>query len=186
MSNKKNLNSIIKDKKGGEKWLSVWWFFVLAIIGGGIVVGVLIYYSADVNIKEFEADVLAERIARCLIENGHLKQEFLQENFDVFETCNLKKEIFGEGSNFYFKISARGADENLLRKDIEGGRAAFEKECGIESSTKASKFPKCAYKKEAVIYLVKNAEVPEEEKEMPGKLQIIAGSNQKIKSVQNV
>ena len=93
------------NKKGGEKLLSVWWFFVLVVIGGSIVIGVLIYYSADVNIKELEADILTGRIIRCVTDRGYLKQDFLQDSFDIFKECDLRKEVFGEGSDFYFKIS---------------------------------------------------------------------------------
>ena len=42
------------NKKGGEKLLSIWWFFVLMLIGGGIFIGVLIYYSVDININEIK------------------------------------------------------------------------------------------------------------------------------------
>ena len=89
------------NKKGGEKLLSVWWIFVLVVIGGAIIIGVLIYYNADINIKEFEADVLAERIVRCLVNNGYLSQDFLEKEFNIFEECSLKKEIFENPSNFY-------------------------------------------------------------------------------------
>jgi hypothetical protein len=178
MGNKKDLNKFfIKGKKGGEKWLSIWWFLVLVIIGGAIAIGVLIYYNSDVNIKRFEADILAERIARCLIENGKLDREFLKVDFDVFEACNLKKEAFGQGSNFYFKISFKRADESSLRADIQQGNLAFEKECGIESVTQAKEFPRCSYKDESFFYLAGDG------KEQEGKIQITAGSNQEIKRV---
>lgn len=168
------------NKKGGEKWLSVWWFFVLVVIGGAIVVGVLIYYNANVNIKEIEADILAERIVRCLTDRGYLKQEFLDETFDVFKNCSLKKEVFQKGSNFYFKISVQDRDGNLLRRDIIEGDLAFEKECEVEIATKAKHFPRCSYKNESVFYF------SEDGKKQEAKLKITAGSNQEIKKVQIV
>ena len=173
---KKRLNKfLIKDKRAGEKILSVWWIFVLVVIGGAIVIGVLIYYNADFNIKELEADILAERIVRCLVQNGYLRQDFLQENFDIFKECRLKKEMFEKESNFYFKISAQN-ETGLLRENIIEGDASFEKNCEISGTLKAKHFPKCSYKNERVLYY-ENNNLKE------AKLKIIAGSNQEIKKV---
>lgn len=168
------------NKKGAEKILSVWWIFVLGIIAGFIIIGVLIYYRADINIKEFEADILAERIVRCLVDNGYLNQDFLEKEFDIFEECNLKKEVFGKGNNFYFNVSVHDKDGNLLRKsaeDIIEGAVSFEKDCQIsESPIKARHYPRCSEKNEMVLYY-DNGEVKE------AKLKVLAGSDQEIKKV---
>lgn len=166
------------NKKGGEKWLSVWWFFVLVVIGGAIVVGVLIYYNVNVNIKEFEADILTERIVRCLISQGYLRQDFVEDKeFDIFKECNLKKEVFQKGSNFYFKIALYDSSGNALRTEVKEGDLALEKECEVEIATKAKHFPRCSYKNESVFYF------SEDGKKQEAKLKITAGSNQEIKKV---
>ncbi len=163
------------NKKGGEKILSVWWIFVLVVIGGAVVIGVLIYFNADVNIKEFEADILSERIVRCLVDNSYLRQDFLDGEFDIFEKCNLKKEVFQGTSNFHFKISAYNGD-NLLREEVIGGAVSFEKDCEISGAIKARHYPRCSEKNERVLYY-DNGEVKEAE------LNILAGSDQEINKV---
>jgi len=136
----------MKMNKLGVKLLSIWWFFVLGIIGGGLVIGVLIYSSADVSVKEFEADILSERIMDCIVENSVLNPDF-DNDFDVFKKCKLNQEVFGKNSNFYFKIS-------VLEKGIKinNGRISLEKECEIQKDVKATHFPRCSEKNEKVLY----------------------------------
>ena len=56
----KKRRGMLNNKKA-EKYLSIWWFFVLAMIAMGIVAGVLIFYGADVNVKGLEAEILSGR-----------------------------------------------------------------------------------------------------------------------------
>jgi len=70
------MNKMFKDCRA-EKLLSLWWFFVLGVIGGGLVVGVLIHTSAEINVGELEADILGERIIRCVYDNGFLHEKVL-------------------------------------------------------------------------------------------------------------
>lgn len=141
----------IKDKRAGEKVLSIWWFFVLAVIGLGIVIGVLTYYEAEVNVKLVEADVLSEKILNCIIETGYLK-EFLNSDFDVFKQCGLNEKIFEKGSYFYFNISIY--DDQLL-KNITAGDSSLVADCYVWLESKkleARYFPRCVRKKENALY----------------------------------
>jgi len=167
---------LIKDKKGGEKLLSIWWFFVLTVIGGGIVLGVLIYNHADINVKEVESDILAERIVGCLVDNSYLNKDFLNNDSNIFSECKINQELFGKGSNFYFKISVFDEDGNLLRGEIIEGDSSFEEECEISGVIKARHFPRCSVKNEGVLYF-KGGKV------IKGKLNVLAGSNQNGKKV---
>ncbi len=94
------------NKQGGEKLLSMWWIFVLVVIGAGIVLGVLIYHSKEINVNEIEADVLSEKIMNCITDNGYLNLNVLKDNFDIFQECRLEKNILGinNAGEFYFGI----------------------------------------------------------------------------------
>ena len=152
--------------KQADKLLSVWWFFVLAVIAGGSVIGVLIYSSAEVNIKEVEANVLAERIIDCLIDNGYLKENILDTNFNIFDFCNLNSKVFEKGSNFYLNISVYDS-ENLIF-NVSKGNPSFEKDCKIQEKVEAEKFPRCSENQEIALFNDKNV-----------RLIILAASNQK-------
>ncbi len=159
----------MKNKRGGEKLLSIWWFFVLVIVGTGISVAVMMFYSADVDVREIEADILSEKIIDCIIEQGFLVEDITNEN--MFERCDLNQEIFGKESSFYFRISTWDEEGNKLKEDIVGGKD-FEVECEIgEAVEKAEHYPKCVKKKEGVLYYENN-------KVKRGELEILTASNQ--------
>ncbi len=101
---------IMKSKKGGEKYLSIWWFFVLIIIAIGIVIGVTIFSVREVSVKGVESDILVTRIVDCIIDNGHIDQEFLTGEFNLFESCRISKEVVDEGGDYYLEISKKEED----------------------------------------------------------------------------
>ncbi len=164
------------NKRGGEKWLSVWWFFVLVVIGGAVVIGVLVYYSAGIDTRSLEADVLAERITRCINDGSYLNPNFLNQDFDVFSECNINKDLFGMGSPYYIEINAKDIDGNSKRSEIIEGDSSLKQDCEIGQSVKAESYAKCVKRDELVFY------------SKDGKLEkirvsIIAASNQEIKKV---
>ncbi len=134
------------NNKKAEKLFSIWWFFVLTIVGGGIVIGVLINSAIDVNIKEVESNILSERIIDCMVDNGYLID---LGSFDVFENCNINEDLFIKGSNYYFNISVFDNEENIF--ELTKG-SSFEKDCKIQEKVDAEKFPRCSKKIELVIY----------------------------------
>lgn len=165
------------NKKASQKLLSVWWFFVLTVVGAGIVIGVLIYYSADADLRKVEADILSERIANCLVEQGYLREDF-SSNFNIFEKCGLKKEVFDSGTSFYLKISVYDETGNLFKNInlIIEGDTSFEKDCQIEEKISARYFPRCVEKKELFLY-------NENGVTKKGRIEILAGSNQAGKKI---
>jgi len=164
------------NKKGTEKILSVWWFFVIAVIGFGIVAGVLIYYSAEADVREVEADVLSGKIVNCISEQGFLKNDVFVKNFDIYSVCGLDKEVFSSGSNFYFRISVFDETGKLFRENIIGGDASFEKDCKIATGIGAKRFPKCVTKNKSLFFFVEG-----EIKKI--NLEVLAGSNQITRKV---
>lgn len=144
---------IVNNKKGGEKIFSIWWMLVLMIFGIGIVSGVLIFYSADTDVRGLEAKILYERIADCLIDNGYLKDNLLNSDFDFYKECRLSKEILNS-NNFYFKIRIFNENKELL-KNISGESTNYEKDCEIvlrDEKLEAKKFPRCIKETENVLY----------------------------------
>ena len=134
---------MMKGKKGGEKYLSMWWFVCLAIIAAGIIVGVLAMNVSDIDTKKLESSILISRVADCFVDNGKL-QGVLAENFDIFRRCNLDKEIIGKkGGKFYLRYEVYreedcGEEEGeficndpLVRKEIPG-ESGFPEQCEVK------------------------------------------------------
>lgn len=139
---------LLRNKKAGEKYLSIWWFLVLILIGAGIVLSVALFYSAEINVREVEANFLAGRILDCLVEYGKLDSMVLDSSFNadyVFNKCKLSKDAFGSGENFGFKIILYDAGNELISSFLAG--VNFEGECKIEERMrKAIYYPRCDIK----------------------------------------
>jgi len=173
---------IWKNKKGGEKYLSMWWFLVLVVIAGSIVIAVSALNSIEIETKKLEANILTTKIADCLVKEGYINENFLKNNFDIFENCSLNKKLIEENKqqrgNYYLKIEIYKFEncsilkekveckEPLIKKEF--GVINFENECKIKEKTKAKNHPSC---NEEYIYVLNK----KNEKLI---LHIIAGSNQ--------
>jgi len=143
------------NKFGRQKILSAWWFFVLAVIGGGIVTGVWIYYSTGINSNNLEADILSSKLLNCVKEN--MNELTLNRNFEIFNECNLNRGVFEKPSNFYFRVFVFKEDE--LVSEIKKGDFSFEKDCFIEENVVAIRFPKCSVKKQSFVFNNENYEI---------------------------
>ena len=179
-----NPKRIFKGKKAGEKVLSIWWFFILALIGVTTVAAVVMYYSAEVDVKEIEAGILAGKVADCIVQQGYLNNEFIKAgiNFDIFKNCNINENVIKSNNNFYIGISAYDFDsckDNICASEIKklsfsAGADTIPEDCKIkEEVKKAEYFPRCNEK----LLVVLNRY----DKTIPEKivLRILAGSNQR-------
>ncbi len=173
--------NLLKSKVGGEKLLSLWWFFVLVVVGSGIVIGVLIYYNSEIDTRAVESEILAEKIVSCLVNQGEINENFLNnEEFDIFQECGLDKNIL-DSDIFYFNVSLYDFSGKSRRNGIYFGLRDFETQCKLEKSTKSllkssEYYPKCSEKQ---AYALSNSGENTEKL----KLFVLAGSNQRIKKI---
>jgi hypothetical protein len=165
------MKSVLKNKVGGEKIFSLWWFFVLALTGGVIVAGVFIFYSSPIDARGVESNTLNDKISNCLIRQGYLVDDALDKDFSIFEKCYLNEDVFLGKTSFYFNIIFSN-EAGKIREDIAQGDFSFEKDCEIASEVKADEFPRC-YKNIQPFYYYENGKMKK------GNLQILTASNQK-------
>ncbi len=158
----------MKNKKGAE-YLSVWWIFVLVIISVGIVIGISANNSADIDTKKLESDILITRLVSCVVENGELKQEFLQDDFDIFQKCKISEEVINKSGKYYLGYEIKNNGE-VVKEDFFGVKS-FEVQCKLEDESEAEGYPGCVEKK---IYVLNK----EKEKLI---FEILAGSKQEIR-----
>ena len=158
---------LIFNKRADSRLLSIFLFFVLGIIGVGIVLGVLISYSVDVDLKEEEALSLNNKIIGIFVDSGYLNEKIFEEGFDIAETARLKRELFFDDRLFYLKIDLIDGEGNRVKGyPIILGYEGFETECQLPGKN----FPKCEKK---II------SVNRREDSKRYKLEIITGSGQK-------
>jgi len=135
-------------------------FILMVIIFVGIMIGVILFYSHTVDIRSLEAEVLADKLIKGIVDNGKLRAGVLDKNFDIFESTGLNKKVIVDSGEYYFKVEIFQGE--IVRKFEEGNRD-FEAFCFLESK----KFPKCV---ERELFLSSYYE--------DYKIKILAGANQ--------
>ena len=158
------------NRAGGEKILSIWWFIVLAIAGVAIVVGVAVFYSAEVDTREIESAILYERVVDCVNKNGFAEHGFFDGTSDFYNECGLNKSMFVGESDFFFEVSLTDISDKIVG-NFTGGAASFKADCEITKKVTAKHFPKCMEGVEQIMYRIDG-------QSYNGKLVIYTGSNQ--------
>ena len=139
------------DNKG--KLLSLWWIFVLGVIAGGIVIGVSIYYSADINVNLVHADILGNRVSDCLIHDGKISYDL--DKYDFFKECKIDKKLF-DNEDFFLKILIYSEDVIF---DKNYGNSAYEGDCPIVEKISSKSKLRCVNRREIAEYNGKNVVV---------------------------
>lgn len=185
---KKQIYKMLKDKQGGEKYLSIWWFFCLAMIAGAIVISVSMFLTADVETKVLESEILTMRVVDCVIDNGYLKKDLLTEDYNLFEDCFLDRKMFSSQGEYYLsyeiykyedcKINSEDFDCNkdgALLGSKTFGQRGFKEQCEIiDKGVIAGHYARCD---EKWVYTLDE----EGEKLL---LYVNTGSNQIIRGIQ--
>ncbi len=140
---------MIRGKKADEKLLSVWLFIILALIGISIIIGVSLFYSVKIDTRQIESEILSSRILDCLVKQGKIVDEAMQDNFDIFEKCSLKKDLFEnrEKELFYFNVSFYKDSWNNFEKSFSAGSPDLYFQCIISEDAEAEHFSECSIKR---------------------------------------
>lgn len=140
----------IKSNRG--EVLTIWWFGVLAIAGIGVVIGTVLFYSNSIDVRGIESEALANKIINCFNDLGNKDIDFIDNGFDIFKECKLKKQLFDNGI-YFADITLTSQAPLTSREDVaeaeknyKYGNNALEKNCEIAEKTIAKNFPKCSAK----------------------------------------
>ena len=101
-----------KNCKGTSKIMSVYWFVILVLVAGVIVYMVSIFYGHPYDVREIEANILINKVADCLSENGKLNSQINQDNF--LEKCKLNLNTRDDEGQYYIEIEFRDFNKNTL------------------------------------------------------------------------
>ena len=160
MLNKKSKSKIShhnffpKNRKGGDKVISVYWFVILILVAGGVYAMVSSFYNYPYDVREVEAELMTNKIADCLSASGQLNSDifgeegFNQEFEDNFlDECeiNLNSELDINGVlQYYFKIDFYSEDnlENSVFEIVYGNKA-LPASCDIQEEKEYKREAKC-------------------------------------------
>ncbi len=117
----------------GDQALVIAFFFLILIVGAGIVGGVYIFFGQEQDSRQVEADAIHYKIKNC-IENNNINWDNSQEELEkeLFKTCSINEKVFKE--NFLMRIT--------LNDELKYSWKGDSVKCA--SSEKNENFPKCA------------------------------------------
>lgn len=162
----------MKNKKGEEKLFSIWWFVILFLVGASVAYATASMTNGNKDIRIHEAGSLYIQIENCILSHNTLIPEIFNENFSLYEKCNLHEEILKE--SFYIEISL---EENNREKILfSNGDTSLCKIALEDIETK--NYPACEIFQERIFFY-------ENETLKSGNLTILTGSNNNGKKIPN-
>jgi hypothetical protein len=141
------------NRKAQENILSIWNVLAWIIAAAGIVLAVSAYYSAYLDVRGLESEILSNRISDCILSNGFLKSDVFSEDYDLLDDCKFNAEIIED--SFYIGVSVFDFDsckyidseKELKCIDpivlLEYGNPNFQTQCDIRQDAIAEKFSLC-------------------------------------------
>lgn len=109
------------DKRGADKFLSIFWFLILFLVAGAVVYMAFLFYGSPFNIRETEGQILGDRIADCLTNKGYLNNAIFSPEFknNFLGAChiNFDTEDFSDWKNnaqYYSGVEIYNFDNTVL------------------------------------------------------------------------
>ena len=132
------------DKHGADKIISVYWFAILFIVAAAIVYMVVSFYGEPYDVRELEADILADKVADCLAEGGYLKEGIFESlSNNLLETCNFNFEVEDihnwDDDQLYVEIKIYNFSSKTKIFEISEGNINLKENCELEGNN----FPFC-------------------------------------------
>lgn len=119
------------NKKANEQVVSIYWFVILFIVAGSIVFMVSSLYGKPIDVREAEANLLANSIADCIATGGKIQDITDLNNENILEFCKINlnvEDIYDwENDQIYFNISFIGG--SIDGKNFEAGNSRFVYAC---------------------------------------------------------
>ncbi len=125
----------MKDKKGIGR-LAIWFFYyiVLTIIVLTIVVVVSSFYSNQYDTRQVEANLIANRLVKCITNNGVIEKTELDSMFT--KPCSIKlntEDYYAEATYLW-----EGKEEK-----VSFGKSSLGNLCGLKDKIKITYAPSC-------------------------------------------
>ncbi|MGA2130430.1 MAG: hypothetical protein ABSG05_02330 [Candidatus Pacearchaeota archaeon] len=136
----------MKNKKGADKVISVYWFFILFLVAAAIVYMVSSFYGKPYDVRSIEAGLLADKASDCVSYAGYLRDGVLTPDFqqNILTKCNLNfntEDIYDwkqQGQYFldisFYKFTTYPTNPNLLF-EASAGNSNLKDFCGISGDT---------------------------------------------------
>jgi len=137
---------MIKNKKAGERLLSIYLFIIYIIVIIGLVSGIINFKDSSLDVRNKEAGVLTDKVIDCLVEQGRLREDFFEADFDLIAECDFNfkdntEKYLGE-ERYAVRVDSFYFENKKALKNVEAGKTDLLTYCGLEGE----KIPKCNIK----------------------------------------
>jgi len=140
--------------KRGDKVLSVYWFAILILVAGAIFAMVYVFYHHPYDIRKVEANVMINKVANCLSEEGRLNSNLIDEGKfnegfkdNFLEECSMTFDVedkWEDEVQYYLEInfynSSKGGG-NVF--NIAEGNKNLVLSCEIQDEKEYKREAKC-------------------------------------------
>lgn len=133
--------------KKGDKIISIYWFVVLTIIAGGIILMANAFYGTPYDVRPAEAKILSGKVADCIYFGGVMNKDLIAStgafksefNDNFLNRCSLnfdfKEEFSGVeyyvGVNFFVREDSKEPEFS-----IDAGNKNWIADCEVETGKK--------------------------------------------------
>ena len=149
MHNYKKMN-----KKGSDKILSVYWFFILFIVAAAVVYMVAAFYGKPYDVRGMESQILSDKAAECLVDRGYINPDWQTLNSsNLLQRCSLnfntESDYGWNNDQYYLEVSVSNFTSGLPLVSAYAGNANLKGFCGLKGGTN----PVCTYRQ---VYAIGN------------------------------
>ena len=144
---------ILKNKKGADKILSVYWFAILILVAGGIFAMVFNFYNSPYDVRALEANIMINQISDCLSSGGILNKNVVSEsNFNedfknnFMNECNLNfntEKGTDDGGQYYVEINFYDFNTENSLFNISEGAAELKADCEVKEVKESKRLSEC-------------------------------------------
>ena len=115
--------------KRGEFAMSIWWFFIIVIVGVVFAAGVAMFSSGEVDINKIEADTLSSRILACLNYDSENGINVLKGDYNMLNSCGLNEKLFY--ANGQLTVSVQILEKDKILKEFNSGNPSYIADCDL-------------------------------------------------------
>lgn len=118
----------LHNKKADEKILSIYLFVIYIFVTLGIVAGVLLFNGPN-DVRGYESVILSDKIIDCITDQGEIKLNALEKNFNLLTECKFdftdNTQKYNGEEQYSARIKIYNFKTNELKNTIEAGRIDF-------------------------------------------------------------
>lgn len=137
---------MIKNKRGMEKAISIYWFVILFIVAGAVIYMVGVFYGKPLDVRGIEADLLLNNGADCVAKAGYISpsaydgSSFLINSENFMNLCHL--DFSNSNDEYYLEISFKDFNSKQELSNAFTGNANLKEFCK-EKYTQSKETPLC-------------------------------------------